>query len=209
MKWRRMGFPVLLAVAGFALWLLLAGPSKLLGIDTGQAGTALLISLAWVSLYLIHRLPRGEHEKAISPGEWKAWLGTAFTAAAIAYFLSKLPVFAAAAIPHNPAASAVGRNLVLLLIAWTVLSSVLGSRWKGEVEEDERDREIARQASGWGRGALTVCIIGLALMLGFSPPHKLLWATHLMIANQLVLALMWGCLFGYAASAVYYWRDRH
>jgi uncharacterized membrane protein YidH (DUF202 family) len=208
MRLHRVAFPALLLVAGFALWLLLAGPAKLLGVDAGQAGTALLITAAWVSLYAIHRLPRGERERAISPGEWKAWLGTAFTAAAIAYFLSKLHVFAAAALPHNPAAIAVGRNLALLLIAWPVLSGVLGSRWKGEVEEDERDREIARNAGRWGRGALTFCIIVLAVTLAFSPPDRLQWATQLMIANQLILALMWGCLFGYAASAVYYWRDR-
>jgi uncharacterized membrane protein len=96
-----------------------------------------------------------------------------------------------------------------LLVAWSVLSRVVASRWKDEVQEDERDREIARQASGWGRGALIVCVIGMAVTLAFSPPDRLLWASHMMIANLLVLALMWGCLFEYAATAVAYWRDRH
>ena len=94
----------------------------------------------------------------------------------------------------NPAANQVGRNLVLMLVAWTVLSSVMASRWKGLVQEDERDREIEKQANGWGRGALTFCIIGIAVMLAFSPAQKLEWATHFMIANLLVFALMWGCL---------------
>ena len=209
MLMRRWGFPALLLVAGFALWLLLAGPSKLLGVDTGQAGTALLVTVAWVSLFAISRVPHGTLENAISPGEWKAWLGTAFMAAAIIYFLSKLHVFMGAAVPHNPEAGAVGTNLVLLLIAWSVLSGVMSSRWKGEVEQDERDRGIERQASNWGRIALTVLIIGIAVTIGLSPPEKLQWATHLLIANLLILALMAGCLVGYAASIVYYWRDRH
>src|SRR3546814_15938888 len=90
-----------------------------------------------------------------------------------------------------------------------VLSSVVASRWKGQVQEDERDREIARHASGWWRGALIVFLVGLAVMLGFSPAERLHWASHMMIANLLVLALMWGCLVEYAATAVVYWRDRH
>jgi uncharacterized membrane protein len=209
MRTRRWGFPALLLAAGLALWLLLAGPSKLLGVDTGQAGTALLVTVAWVSLFAIHRMPRGEIERAASPGEWKAWSGVVFMAVAIAYFLSKLHAFQGASIPHDPEAAAVGRNLVLLLVAWSVLSVVIASRWKGEVEEDERDREIARRGSGWGRGALTVGVIGIAVMLAFSPDAKLQWATHPMIANLLVFALMWGCLFEYAAIGVAYWRDRH
>jgi hypothetical protein len=77
------------------------------------------------------------------------------------------------------------------------------------VQEDERDREIEKQASGWGRGALVAVIIGLAVMLGFSPAAKLEWASHFMIANLLVFALMWGWLCEYAATAVMYVRDRH
>jgi len=209
MPMRRLGFPTLLLVTALALWLLLAGPSKLLGIDTGQAGTALLVTVAWVSLFAIRRMPPGELERAASRGEWKAWSGAVFMAVAILYFLSKVHVFRGAAIPHNPEAAAVGRNLVLLLVAWSVLSWVVASRRKDEVQEDERDREIARQASGWGRGAITVCVVGMAVMLAFSPADRLQWATHLMIANLLVFALMWGCLFEYAAAAVAYWRDRH
>jgi hypothetical protein len=204
-RWRITG---LLAIAGLALWLLFAAPSKLLGVDTGQAGMALLITAAWGSLYAIHRLPRGALEKAASPGEWKALIGTAFMLAVIAYFLSKVHVFQDAPIWNNPGAKAVGRNLAMLLIAWVVLSGVIASRWKGGVEEDERDREIARHAVGWGRGALVFCIVGIAVMLGFSPPGKLQWATPLAVANLLVFALLWGCLAEYAASVVYYRRDR-
>ncbi len=203
--WHLIG---LMGVAVLALWLLLAGPSRVLGIDPGKLGLVLLVTATWVSLYRLSQIPRGELEAVISPGEWRAWIGLGFMAIAVAYFLAKAEVFAQAPVWNNPEAGAVGRNLVMLLIAWSVLSSVLGSRWKDAVQEDERDREIEKQAAGWGRGALTFCIIGLALMFGFSPAEKLQWATPLMIANLLVFALMWGWLCEYAATAIHYWRDR-
>lgn len=197
----------LAAIALPALWLLLAGPSRVLGFDAGKAGVALLVTAAWGSLLALSWLPRGEREAAVAPGEWKAWIGTGFMALGIAYFLSKVRVFAGATF-GDADAQAVARNLVLLLVAWAVLSQVVAARSKGRVEADERDRDIAAQAAGWGRGALVFCIVGIAVMLGFSPAAKLQWATHFMVANLLVFALMWGWLVEYAASALIHWRER-
>ena len=198
----------LIVVAGVALWLLLAGPERLLGWDTGKLGMALLVGSAWGLLYAVSRLPREALARSASPAEWKARVGAGFTLVAIAYFLAKMHVFNDAAFPHNHGASAVGRNLVLLLIAWTILSQVLASRLQGVVEADERDREIAVEAAGWGRGALIFCIIGIAVMLSFTPAARLDWASPLMIGNLLVFALMWGWLCEYVATLAYYWRDR-
>jgi uncharacterized membrane protein YidH (DUF202 family) len=209
MSLRRWGIIGLPAVAGIAFWLLLAGPSRVLGIDTGQAGTALLVTVAWVSMYAVSRLPRGELGALASPAEWKAWIGTGFMAAAVGYFLAKIEVFAAVRGFGDPDAHAVARNLVLLLVAWTILSSVVASRWNGQVQEDERDREIAARAAGWGHCALVSIVVGYALLLGFSPAERLQWASHWMIANLLVLALMGSWLSVHAATAVQYWRDRH
>ncbi len=205
---RRWEFTGLLIAAGLALWLLLAGPDEVLGFDSGKAGMVLLTTTAWVSLYRISHVPRSELEAAISPGEWRAWVGFGFTLVAVVYFLVKVRIFGSGPGWSDPEASAVARNLVLLLIAWTVLSSVMGARWKGVVQEDERDRDIETKASGWGRGALVFSIIGFAVMLGFSPAERLQWATHFMIANLLVFALMWSWLCEYAATVAMYWRDR-
>lgn len=204
-RWTLIG---LLGVAGLAFWLLVAGPSQLLGIDTGNAGMVLLIATAWGALHAISRMPRGDADGAISPGEWKAWVGLGFMLVAIGYFLLNVQVFAHGGPADNPDANRVGRNLVMLLIAWTVLSSVLKSRWQGAVEEDERDRQIEAQAQVWGYGAISVYVIGLALLLGFSPVDRLAWATHFMIGNLLVLSLMVACLFEYAAKVVLYGRAR-
>lgn len=208
MTLQRGGWLVLLIGAMLAFWALLAGPDTLAGIDLGKWGTALLVAVAWISMYAVSRVPVGEAERGVSPGEWKAWVGVAFMAVATIYFLAKSHVFVDGPMWNNPAAQAVGRNLVLLLVAWSILTGVLGARWKGRVQEDERDREIEKQAAGWGRGGLTFCLIGLAVMLAFSPAERLAWATHFMIANLLVFALMWGWLCEYAATAVMYWRDR-
>ena len=205
---RRWIMAGLLLVAGLAMWLLLAGPERLLGVDTGNLGVALLVTVAWVSLFAISRMPRNGLESLVSPGEWRAWLGLGFMLVATVYFLVNVEAFGEGPPWINPAANRVGRNLVLMLVAWTVLSNVMASRWKGQVQEDERDREIEKQAGGWGRGGLTFCIIGLAVMLAFSPAHKLEWATHFMIANLLVFALMWGWLCEYAATVIYYLCDR-
>src|SRR3546814_2959559 len=111
MKLRRWGFPVLLLVAGLALWLLLAGPSQLLGLDTGKAGMALLVTAAWVSLFAAQSLPRGDRDRAASPGEWKAWTGVVVMAGAVAYFLATIGGFQGAGVPVNPGSTAVGGNL--------------------------------------------------------------------------------------------------
>lgn len=204
-RWTLIG---LLGVAGLAFRLLVAGPSQLLGIDTGNAGMVLLIATAWGALHAISRMPRGDADGAISPGEWKAWVGLGFMLVAIGYFLLNVQVFAHGGPADNPDANRVGRNLVMLLIAWTVLSSVLKSHWQGTVQEDERDRQIEAQAQHWGYGAIGVYVISLALLLGFSPADRLQWATHFMIGNLLVLSLMVACLFEYAAKVVLYGRAR-
>ena len=204
-RWEIFGLSV---AAALALWLLLAGPDQVLGLDSGHAGMVLLVNVTWISLYRISRMPPGKLDAAVSPGEWRAWLGLGVTLVAVVYFAANVQLLGTGPAWANPAARAVATNLVLLLIAWTVLSRVMGSRWKGVVQRDERDREIEVKAGAWGSAALVFGMIGFAGMLGFSPPQKLQWATHFMIANLLVLALMWSWLCEYAATVALYWYDR-
>lgn len=208
MNKRSAGLLGLAGLAIFALWLLLAGPGHVLGLDAGKAGFALLMATAWGALYALYRWPRGELEGPVSPGEWKAWIGTVFMAQLTAYVLVQTQLFAGTTLLHSADARAIGSNVAMLVIAWLIVSSVLQSRWKGRVQEDERDREIDRIAANWGSGALTVLIIGIAVMLGLSPAHKLEWATPLRIAHLLIFALLWSGLVHYATTAIQYWRDR-
>lgn len=206
MRWPAWGLAVLVAMAGLAFWLLLAGPDRILGVDTGSTGIALTALVAWLTLHGVSVAPRSELENAVSPGEWKAWIGVGFSVLAIAYFLSKAHLFFGATDLRD--VQAVGRNLVLMLIAWTVLSWILENRWKGRVQKDERDREIENDAGDWARAALVFVVIGVAVTLGLSPARKLEWATPIAIANLLVFALIWSCFVEYIVTALSYWRDR-
>ncbi len=208
MKLRPRGFGLILAVAGVALWLLIGGTGRVLGIDVGAFGVALLVTLAWTSLYAVSALPDGDFERQVSPGEWRAWVGVGFMVIALVYFLAKLPLFQGEAFGHAHHASAVGRNLVLLLIAWAVLDRVLSQRWKDRVQSDERDRQIQIRADRSGHTALIVALVTLAVTLGFSPLDRLAWASHFMIANLIVAALMFGWLVEYLTMAWQYWQDR-
>jgi hypothetical protein len=195
-------------LVGLALWMLLAGRGSLLGVDLGMLGSALLVGTAWLALYAVSRMPDGAFEQGMAPGEWQAWIGTVFMGVATLYFVANLHVFQSESIPYTPHSRVIVRNLVVLLIAWTVLSRVLASRWKGRVQADERDRVIEVRAAGWGRGALVFAVIALAVTLGLSPADRLAWATHFMVGNLLILAVMCGWLVEYAATALLYVWDR-
>jgi drug/metabolite transporter (DMT)-like permease len=199
-----------LAITGaVAAWLLLAGPARVLGIDVGNAGVFLLMAVGWGSLYAISTIPDGRLGESMSHGEWRAWLGSAFTLLIGVYSLVHAPAFQGLPLPHNPEANHVGRNVVMLLVSWMILAGVLDRRWRGVVREDERDREIAARATGWARMTLVVLAIAMAVLLSFSPAERLAWAPPPMIGHLLIIGLIASCVVEYAVTAFSYWRDRH
>jgi hypothetical protein len=208
MSLQRVGWMALILFAGLALWLLLAGPGHLFGLRTDGYGVYFLIAAAWALLYAVSRIPRESVEHSASLAEWHAWIGMGFKAVAMAYFFSKMHVLNDAPLLQNADAGVIGRNLVLLLVAWGATSHVLTSRWKNVVEQDERDREVATKAANWGRGALIVSIVGIAVTLSLTPQARLDWATPPMIGSMLIFALMWGWFCEYVATLAMYWRDR-
>jgi hypothetical protein len=206
MAWPKWSLAVMVAVGGVAFWLLLAGPDRILGIDSGNLGVGLASLVAWGSLYGVGWSPRGPLDEAVSPGEWRAWVGFGFTGLVAVFLLAKADVIAGATDLRD--LGPIGRNIVLLLVAWAVLSWHLQQRWKGQVLEDERDREIAVLAAGWGRGATALVVIGVIVLLGFTPAPRLEWATPIAIAHLLIFALVWGSLAEHAVAGISYWRDR-
>lgn len=206
MRWPKWGLAGLVVLAGVAFWLLLAGPKAVFGVDPGGFGFGLLVLVAWGAVHGISVAPRGELDEAVSPGEWRAWIGLGFMVVVAGYLLVKADLIAG--VEDMRDLDRVGRNIVLLLITWAVISQVLAWRWKGKVLEDERDRDIAVRASGWARCALVFIVIGLAAMFAFSPAERLTWATPIVIAHLLVFALVWHSLVEYAVTAISYWRDR-
>jgi uncharacterized membrane protein len=147
---QRWLFVALLLAAACATWLLLAGPDRVLGIDAGNLGVALLMTVSWISLIAVARRRQDDVESTIAPGEWRAWIALAFTAVIAAYALVHAGAFQGPSLWQNPDAQRVGRTIALLVVAWLILFAVLGARWKGRVQEDERDREIEKRAAGGG-----------------------------------------------------------
>ncbi len=145
-------------------------------------------------------------ERAAAPAEVNAWVMLLFLGAIMAVLLGNADVMANGL--DGGEAKKLSMKLAVLGLFYVILAQALRARRGNAVLEDERDREIGRLASGWGRFALVFCVIGIAVMLAFSPADKLEWATHFMIANLLVFALISGWLCEYAATVIYYWLDR-
>jgi hypothetical protein len=157
----------------------------------------------------LHDTPQGEDEAQVAPGEWQAWVGVAFVGAVIAASVMKAPLFLPEVpIGRNPEAAPAGRAIGTLFVAWLVLSHVLKQRWAGKVLADERDARIELLASQWARGATAVCVIAIAVMLGFSDTERLRQFSYPFIAQMLMLALLVGLWFDQLVAALLYWRDR-
>ena len=111
-------------------------------------------------------------------------------------------------IQHNPEAGAAGRGIGTLFVAWVVLAYVLKQRWNGSVLTDERDLRIEQLSACWGRGATIAAVVGIAVMLGFSPTDRVQAFSYPMLAQMLIGALVLGAWFDHAVAALLYWRDR-
>lgn len=180
------------ALANDSLRYALAGP--LVGVGSALAAIQVVL---WRRTGLEH---------AVAPGEANAWVMLVFLGAVIAVSLGNADQFAGGL--SGQGAMHIGFKLGALVLFYVVLAYLLRLRQGTAILEDERDAEIKARAAGWGRGALIVSIIGLMVMLGFSTPAKLQWATPPVIAVQLWFALLWGWLVEYAAVAIFHWRDR-
>ena len=108
----------------------------------------------------------------------------------------------------NPEAGEAGRSIGTLFVAWVVLAHVLKLRWKGAVLADERDRRIEQLAATWGRCATTGAVIGIAVMLAFSPTQRIQQFSYPTLAQMLMFALVLGAWFDAAVATVLYWQDR-
>ena len=198
-----------LALAGIGLWLFFGDGIRLAGLSLGFVGTWLFVAAVWFAVDAVHRIPRSEAEQAIAPGEWQAWVGVGFvTAVLVAIALNGDAFVARVPIQENPEAGDAGRGIGTLFVAWVVLAYVLRQRWKGTVVADERDHRIEQVSGHWGRGATTAAVVGIALMLGFSPTARLQQFSYPFLAQLLMFALAWGAWSDHVVAAILYWRDR-
>ncbi|RZA18589.1 MAG: hypothetical protein EOP93_10860 [Lysobacteraceae bacterium] len=198
-----------LLLAGVGLALFFSGEYRDIPFPLGWVGTVLFVAAVWFCVDALHRIPPSDDEAAIAHGEWQAWIGVAFVGAVILASLLRADVFQPELpIRHNPDAGAVGQSIGTLFVAWLVLAQVLKQRWAGKVLADERDARIELIASQWARGATAFCVIGIALLLGFSDTERLRAYSYPFIAHMLVTALLLGLWFDQVVAAFMYWRDR-
>lgn len=202
-----------LLLAGIGLALFFSGEFRDIlpfnGRPLGWLGAVVFVAAVWFCVDAVHRTPYSEDEAAIAPGEWQAWVGVAFVGAVVVASLLNAHVFQPQLpIQQNPEAGVIGRDVGTLFVAWLVLSWVLEQRWSGKVLADERDTRIQLIASQWGRGATVFCIIGIAVLLGFSDTDRLREFSYPFIAQMLMFSLLWGLWFDQLVAAILYWRDR-
>lgn len=209
---RSLRYAVLVPLSVLAFYVLFVLPD----IDLGWPGGLAMLASAWLVWYLLWATLRetaaaaktDESVAPVSPGEQRAWIGVAFTAAILVYYALRSSQMVAADGSMAPEASAVGRHIAMLVIGWLVVMQVLRKRWRDTVEADERDRQIEAHAGGWARGGLSIFVLALAVMFAFSPPAQLAWAKPMTMSNLLMTGLIASCLLEYAVTGLSYWRDR-
>ncbi|QRP63623.1 hypothetical protein I6J77_16190 [Rhodanobacter sp. FDAARGOS 1247] len=209
---RSLRYAVLIPLSVLAFYVLFVLPD----IDLGWPGGLAMLGAAWLVWYLLWSTMResaaaaktDESMATVSPGEQRAWIGLIFTAAILAYYALRGSQMVAADGSMAPEASAIGRHVGWLVVAWLVVMRVLRKRWRDTVEADERDRQIEARAGGWARGGLSVFVLALAVMFAFSPLDHLAWARPMAMSNLLMAGLIASCLLEYAVTGITYWHDR-
>lgn len=209
---RPLRYALLIPLSVLAFYVLFVLPD----IDLGWPGGLALLAAAWLVWYLLWATlqesaaaARADESVApVSPGEQRAWIGLVFTVAILVYYVLRSSQMVAADGSMAPEASAIGKHIGMLVIAWLVVMRVLRRRWRDTVEADERDRQIEFRASAWARGGLSVFVLSLAVMFAFSPLDRLAWAKPMTISNLLMTGLIVSSLLEYAVTGLSYWRDR-
>jgi hypothetical protein len=209
---RTVRYIVLVPLSVLAFYVLFVLPD----IDLGWIGGLALLAGSWLVWYLLWATLQESSAAAktdesiatASPGEQRAWIGLVFTLAILVYYALRGSQMVAADGSMASAASAIGRHIAMLVVAWLVVMQVLRKRWRDTVEADERDRQIEARACAWARTGLSVLVIGLAVMFAFSPLDHLAWARPMAISNLLMIGLIASSLLEYAVTGMAYWRDR-
>lgn len=187
------------------LWLIFWAPDGISFLRSLLGGSLLGLGASQAAIQLWAR-PKTRLEDMTSPAEASAWISLICVGAITLYLLVNTSTLAASGSGRE--AGQIGVRLMMILVFWMVISTVIRSRRGSAVLEDERDRAIDARAEAWARGAMTLCLISLVVMLGFSPAEKLRWATPTMLACQLLFVLLSASVVRNAVVVVMYWRAR-
>jgi uncharacterized membrane protein YciS (DUF1049 family) len=100
-------------------------------------------------------------------------------------------------------------NMVVLFIAWSVVSSTIGGKDDQQIDADERDLRLRRAADHVGDWALTIIIVWcVGLLVGQAEERLAWWLKPLIAANVLIGILIGKTLVEHVYLVTRYAWDR-
>ena len=200
---------VLLIFGSAAAAAAILGPSERWGgVDIGATGAAafMLSLIAGIALFAT----RGEQvfPEYMSVSERRAWVGLAFMAVILASYFHEMWVLSGRGdLPDGIRDLFTNRfmqKLLIPIIAWSLISHLIGSRARG-VESDERDLRLRHRADRAGDWAFTLIVIAGICVLALIPaPLLAWWLSPIVLANLLIGLLIAKALVEHVALAFAY-----
>jgi hypothetical protein len=181
----------LVLVGGFALLAAVFGPDEPWGaVDLGSTGAAVFLLCVAAMVWLFATSADQIFPEEVSIGERRAWVGLLFGGIVLVVYARQLWLLSHdAAVPGTIDALFSHRfiqRLIVLLIAWSVLSNLVG-RDAAAVHADERDLRMQGRADRAGDWALTLIVIGCVAVLALVPAAQLAWwLSPIVLANVLI-----------------------
>jgi hypothetical protein len=207
---RRAGLLCVLTALGAAGMFL--GPGRVLGLDVGAFGGALLYGALLLFLIFVAHQADGVFFEDAALAEREAWVDAVFVALISCQFLGFL-----AALPglgpladqiSNPVSRRFGMNLGMFMFGWILAGSVLRAHNREPVTLDERDLRIRHAAGRFANGLMSTMMIGLIVLLCSLPEQSRSWMRPLLVGNTLVGLLIARALAENIYRVVCYCRER-
>ena len=198
----------LLLVGGFAALAALFAPAAPWGaVDLGATGAAVFMMSLAVAIWLFTVRGDSIFPDETSLAERRAWLGLVFvTVVLLSYTRQLWALSQGGQVPHGIEALFAHhfmQRLVTLVIAWSLLSYLLGRN--AGIEADERDLRLQRRADRAGDWALTLIVIGCVVVLAVVPAARLAWwLSPIVLANVLIGLLIARSLVEHFALTLQY-----
>jgi hypothetical protein len=184
----------LLAIGLAAGLAALFGPDERAGdVDVGATGAALFFLSLIAATVLFALRPHEVFPEDVSVGEQRAWIGALFIGFVLLAYLRLMWTMRQLPEPPSSATAVLAshflRRLFVLIIAWAVISHLIGVR-AGEVQTDERDLQLHDIATRAGDLSLTLIIVGCVCVLSFAPRVLLAWWLEPIVLANVFIGLL-------------------
>jgi hypothetical protein len=190
----RLAWGVLALALTGALASLFGPDQSLWGLNLGSLGATVFGFTVWFGAWLFARYPERIFAAAWSIAERRAW--TALVFVLLIFFAYLRFMWSVAGMQEAPASFGdlpsqhFIANLVVLFIAWAVVSSEIRGKEPDVIESDERDRRLRGAANHAGDWALTILVCWCAGLLAFQPAERLTWWLAPLIAANVLIGIL-------------------